>query len=119
VALCAAVLAAGALGQLVRERDAAAAYRDMTTEELQAATAEFGREMILSKSPPRGRGKRLAASRDDRKEAQGVKVIPVSVERGLLTRSGALARNLGISRAALIERGPETTSWLRRAEGTW
>jgi len=29
----------------------------------------------------------------------------VSVERGLLTRSDALARSLGISRAALIERG--------------
>lgn len=32
-------------------------------------------------------------------------MISVSVERGLLARSDALARTLGISRAALIERG--------------
>ena len=34
-----------------------------------------------------------------------MKVISVSVERGLLARSDALARDLGISRASLIERG--------------
>jgi hypothetical protein len=38
-------------------------------------------------------------------EGGGVKVISVSVERGLLARSDALARDLGISRASLIERG--------------
>lgn len=35
----------------------------------------------------------------------GAKVISVSVERGLLVRSDALARNLGITRASLVERG--------------
>jgi metal-responsive CopG/Arc/MetJ family transcriptional regulator len=34
-----------------------------------------------------------------------VKVVSVSVERKLLARSDALARNLGISRASLIELG--------------
>jgi hypothetical protein len=32
-------------------------------------------------------------------------VISVSVERGLLGRSDRLAKSLGVSRAALIERG--------------
>ena len=35
----------------------------------------------------------------------GAKVISVSVERGLLARSDALAKELGVSRASLIERG--------------
>jgi hypothetical protein len=32
-------------------------------------------------------------------------VISVSVERGLLSRSDSLAKNLSLSRASLIERG--------------
>lgn len=39
------------------------------------------------------------------KRGAGVRVISVSVERGLLTRPDALARSLGISRAALTQRG--------------
>jgi hypothetical protein len=34
-----------------------------------------------------------------------VKVISVSVERRLLAQSDALAENLGITRASLVERG--------------
>jgi hypothetical protein len=35
-----------------RERDAAARYREMKTEEIAAATAEFDREMVVSRSRP-------------------------------------------------------------------
>ncbi len=36
-----------------------------------------------------------------------MKVVSVSVERRLLAESDALAKRLGISRAALVERGLE------------
>ena len=49
-------------------------------------------------------GGSLSSVLDEAKNA-GVKVISVSVERGLLSKSDALASRLGISRAALIERG--------------
>jgi hypothetical protein len=39
------------------------------------------------------------------RRGKGAKVISVSVEKGLLSRSDSLARNLGLSRASLIERG--------------
>ncbi len=93
-----------------RERDAASRYRRMKTDELAAATAEFDREMVVSKSRPLTAAERRTWETSRRKPGRprrgaGAKVISVSVERGLLTRSDALARRLGISRAALIERG--------------
>jgi hypothetical protein len=93
-----------------REREAASRYRGMKTDELAAATAEFDREMVVSKSRPLTAAERRTWEAARRKPGRprrgaGVKVISVSVERGLLTRSDALARTLGISRAALIERG--------------
>lgn len=36
---------------------------------------------------------------------KGAKVISVSVERALLSRSDALAKDMGLTRAGLIERG--------------
>jgi len=39
------------------------------------------------------------------RRGKGAKVICVSVERELLSRSDNLAKHLGLSRAALIERG--------------
>jgi hypothetical protein len=82
----------------------------MKTEELAAATAEFDREMVVSDSRPLTAAERRTWEAARRKPGRpkrgaGVRVISVSVERGLLTRSDALARSLGISRAALIERG--------------
>ncbi len=93
-----------------RERDAAARNREMKTEEIAAATAEFDREMVVSRSRALTAAERRTWEAARRKPGRpkrgaGVKVISVSVERGLLTRSDALARSLGISRAALIERG--------------
>ena len=92
------------------ERSAASRYEHLNVDELAAETAEFDREMIVSKSraltPAERRTWEKARRKPGRpKRGAGVKVISVSVERGLLARSDALARSLGISRAALIERG--------------
>ena len=39
------------------------------------------------------------------RRGKGAKVISVSVERDLLSRSDTLAKDLGLSRAAVVERG--------------
>ncbi len=85
-------------------------YDAMSTAELAEATAEFDREMVVSRSRALTRADRRRWHEVRRKPGRpkrgaGVKVISVSVERGRLARSDALARCLGISRAALIERG--------------
>lgn len=85
-------------------------YARLSLEELREHTREFGREMVVGQSralTPAER-RRWAAARRKRgrpKRGEGAKVISVSVERRLLARSTALARKLGISRAALVERG--------------
>jgi len=91
-------------------RRAASKYEHLTAEELAAATAEFDREMVISRSRALTAAERRTWEQARRKPGRprrgaGVKVISVSVERDLLARSDALARSLGISRAALIERG--------------
>lgn len=85
-------------------------YLRMNAEELAAATAEFDREMVISQSRALASSERRTWQEARRKPGRprrgaGVKVISVSVERGLLSRSDALASRLGVSRAALIERG--------------
>ena len=91
-------------------RRAASKYENLTADELATVTAEFDREMVISRSraltPAERRTWEKARGKPGRpRRGAGVKVISVSVERGLLARSDALARELGISRAALIERG--------------
>jgi len=39
------------------------------------------------------------------RQGQGAKVIWVTVERNLLARSDALAKNMGVTRAGMIARG--------------
>jgi hypothetical protein len=82
----------------------------MTTAELRAATREFDREMVADEFHPLSLAERARWERARRKPGRprrgaGAKVISVSVERGLLVRSDALAKNLGITRASLVERG--------------
>jgi hypothetical protein len=93
-----------------RKKSLVAKYERMTPGELREATKAFDKEMIVEKSRPLTVGERKAWETARRKPGRprrggGVKVISVSVERGLLARSDALARELGVSRAALIERG--------------
>jgi hypothetical protein len=82
----------------------------MTTDELRAATAEFGREMVADEFEPlSARARTLwkkARQRPGRpRQGQGAKVISVTVERSLLARSDALAKNMGVTRAGMIARG--------------
>lgn len=67
-------------------------------------------EMVVDKSRPLTAAQRKAWETARRKPGRprrgaGAKVISVSVERRLLARSDALAKELGVSRASLIERG--------------
>lgn len=85
-------------------------YARMSLEQLRRETAEFDREMAIDSSRALTRAERRAVEAARRKpgrprQGAGVKVISVSVERRLLAQSTALARRLGISRAALVERG--------------
>lgn len=92
------------------QKSVTAKYRKMTATQLAAATAQFDTEMIVAKSAPLTAEERTwwnsVRRRPGRpKKGQGVKVISVSVEGELLAKSDVLAKNLGISRALLIERG--------------
>jgi len=93
-----------------RKKSLVAKYERMKPEELRAATKAFNEEMVVDRSRPMTAAERKAWETARRKPGRprrgaGAKVISVSVERDLLARSDALARDLGISRAALVERG--------------
>lgn len=92
------------------KRSLVAKYARMKPEELREVTRPYDEEMAIDASRPLTKreqraweGARRGPGRPRR--GAGAKVISVSVEQGLLARSDALARKLGISRAALIERG--------------
>lgn len=78
--------------------------------ELAEDTARYEREMVIDEFGPITAAARARWARAKRKpgrprRGKGAKVISVSVERGLLSRSDALAKDLGLTRAGLIERG--------------
>ena len=82
----------------------------MTLPELRAATKELDREMVADEFRPLTAAESARWEKARRKPGRprrgaGAKVISVSVERQLLARSDALARNLRITRASLVERG--------------
>ena len=85
-------------------------FDKMNANDLAEATAPYGQEMALDRFLPMGPSARKRWERARRKpgrprRGKGAKVISVSVERELLSRSDELAKNLGVSRASLIERG--------------
>lgn len=87
-----------------------AKYPKMSLARLRAATADLDREMVADEFGPLGTRERARWEAARRKPGRprrgaGAKVISVSVERRLLVRSDALAKNLGITRASLVERG--------------
>jgi hypothetical protein len=93
-----------------RTRSLVAKYERMKPEELRKATKAFDEDMVVDRSRPLTAAQREAWESARRKPGRprrgaGAKVISVSVERGLLARSDALAKELGVSRASLIERG--------------
>ena len=85
-------------------------FEKMKAHELAEATERYGQEMVVDEFKPMGPAARRQWKRARRKpgrpqRGKGAKVISVSVERELLSRSDDLAKNLGVSRASLIERG--------------
>ena len=86
----------------------------MKAPELAKATADLDKEGVIdSFAPPppeaEARWARAKRKRGRPRKGRGVKVISVSVEKDLLTRSDRLAKKLGISRAELISRGLQAT----------
>jgi hypothetical protein len=82
----------------------------MNAAELAEATAPYGAEMAIDQFSRLGAEAKARWARARRKpgrprRGKGAKAISVSVEMGLLARSDALARSLGVTRASLIERG--------------
>jgi hypothetical protein len=93
-----------------RKKSMAKKYERMRPEELEAATAKFGQELVVEQSRPLNAEERLLWKKARRKPGRpkvgrGARVISVSVERDLLVESDALAHRLGISRASLVARG--------------
>jgi hypothetical protein len=85
-------------------------YARMAADQLRSEAAEFDQDMAVSKSKPltpeeRAWWERVRRRPGRPRRGRGAKVISVSLEQELLARSDALAKNLGISRALLIERG--------------
>jgi hypothetical protein len=85
-------------------------YARMTAAELGSETAEFDREMVVTKSraltaEERAWWEKVRRRPGRPRRGRGAKVLSVSLEQELLARSDALAKSLGISRALLIERG--------------
>ena len=80
------------------------------TSEIAEAGARYGREFAIDEFGPMTPAAQARWARAKRKtgpprRGAGVKAISVSVDRDLLSRSDALAKDLGLSRASLIERG--------------
>ena len=85
-------------------------FSRMTLRQLRIATEEFDRELVADEFRSPTAQERAVIEKARRRPGRprrgaGVKVISVSVERRLLAQSDALAENLGITRASLVERG--------------
>jgi hypothetical protein len=85
-------------------------FKTMTTSSLAEATAAYDNEMVIDGFKPLTGAAAKRWTRARRKpgrprRGKGAKVISVSVERELLSRSDTLAKDLGLSRAAVVERG--------------
>jgi len=84
-------------------------YKDLTADELAAATADLDEEFVIDKfgpPPPEARAlwekAKHKLGHPPRNKAR--EAVRVPVEKRLLTRSDRLARRLGISRAEVIAR---------------
>jgi hypothetical protein len=85
-------------------------FSRMDADELAKATKEFDLELIADEFGEPDAPARRALSRAKRKRGRprrgrGAKVISVTVEKSLLTKTDRLARKLRVSRANLVERG--------------
>jgi len=83
---------------------------DTSSDELEKATPDLDQEFVIDEfgPPPEdvsANWQRAKKKRGRPRKGKGVKVISVSLERDLISRSDKLAKSLGISRSALIARG--------------
>lgn len=87
-------------------------YSRMTAKELAAATAEFDGNLDDSQFKPLDAEARKLWEKARRKRGRplvgkGVRVVSISLEKGLLDATDKLAKRLGMSRARLVAKGLE------------
>ena len=85
-------------------------FTEMNAEELAEATAEFDKEFVADtfdelSSEARKQWRKAKRKPGRPRLGKGVKVISLSLEKGLLDRCDRLAKEKGISRAGLVSRG--------------
>jgi hypothetical protein len=85
-------------------------FLDLSDAAKSEAAREFDKEFIADTFRPmnaadRAQWQRIQRKRGRPRHGAGVKVVSVRLEIGLLKQSDALARKLGVSRAALITQG--------------
>jgi hypothetical protein len=85
-------------------------FAGRTMAELEALTADLDQEFIGDSFGPMSEADRKLWRKAKRRRGRptvgkGVKVVSVSIERGLLAKSDKLAKELGISRARLVAEG--------------
>ena len=85
-------------------------YWEMTTAELRKATRRFDdpsyQPPALPQTSEDAAQQRRARNKGGRpRKGLGARTISLTVEKGLLARSDAYAKKLGISRADLVQRG--------------
>jgi hypothetical protein len=84
----------------------------MNAKELAAATAKFDKEFVIDQSreptpAQQQQWRRAKRKRGRPQQGQGVQVISVSIEKGLLKKTDQLAKKLHTQRTKLIARGLE------------
>lgn len=90
-------------------------YTEMTPRELKEATSEFDADFVADTfGPPTASAKAQDVRARKRlvgrpRVGQGAARVLITVERGLLARTDALARRRGISRSELIAEGLRRT----------
>lgn len=88
-------------------------YGRMSAKQLDQEVAKFDREFVIDESRPLTRRQREQERRARRKPGRpvvgkGAQRVLVTIERGLLRRSDAYAKQHGLTRAKLVARGLET-----------
>ena len=87
-------------------------YTQMNARELAVATAHFDKEFVIDQSreqtpEERRQWQRAKRKRGRPRQGQGVQIISVSIEKGLLEKTDRLAKKLHTQRTRLIARGLE------------
>ena len=81
-------------------------YSEMTTAELREATREFDREFVPTQpltASDREKHRRARVGRPT--IGKGAKIVPVSIERGLLKEADAFAKNHKMKRSQMVSEG--------------